>query len=307
MSYNKLFYSFLFLFCVNYYVSSQDRSHYCFPILDSLVELEQYREAIKELKSRDSLSNDDLYSLAVCYSKTGNYQISQSYLVDFINKMPYSFSPQIFLDYRIEDLRKSDKWNYVYDKLIGKFLMESGQIKDTTLAISLFLHGIKDQKYRGLIHSQPIMKGGEFAGKVMTTENVDSINTVFLDSVVNKIGWPTYSMVGKISGNYAFYIMQHSDKKHLKRYVPLMEKAVLKYEADKFLWAMAYDRLRRYCNKKQIYGTQYFSKIIDGKMQPNELQPTKNRKNINQIRKDFGFTTTVEEEIVKYNKMYGIK
>jgi tetratricopeptide (TPR) repeat protein len=288
-------------------VLCQEKKHYCFAIINSHVEQEDYDKAIIEINLKDSLTNNDLYNLAVCYSYTGDLNEAQNYLLSFIEISPYSFTPGIFLDYRLDGIRKSREWELVYNKLLDKFLSENGKVKDTVLSVNIMLHGILDQKYRGLIAAQPKFKGGVDFSENYVFENVDSINTVFLDSVVNSVGWPTYSLVGNISGDYMFYILQHSDRKHLKRYIPLLEEAVKQNEADKFLWAMAYDRLRRYSNKKQIYGTQYVSRIIDGKMQPHELQPTKNRRNVNKRRKDFGFETTVEEEIIKFNKMYGIE
>lgn len=291
---------------INNNVFSQEKKPYCFPVIDSLVEHEQYEQAITDISAKDSLTVKDLYNLAVCYSNTGDLFEAQNYLLRLIEVCTYSFTPGLFLDFRIEEIRQSGEWEPVYNKLIDKFIYEIGHVKDTNLSISIMMHGILDQKYRGLIASQPKIKEGEYAGNVHIKENVDSINTIFMDSVIGCVGWPTYSLVGKISGDYFFYILQHSDRKHLKKYMPFLEESVMKNEADKFLWAKGYDRLRRYYNKKQIYGTQYVSRIVDGKMQPHELQPTKDCKNVNKRRKEFGYKTTVEEEIIKLNRMYGI-
>ncbi len=291
----------LFVFSLNISFS-QKRMMYCYPVLNDYVEQNLFQEALDDIFAKDSLSNSDIYNLAICYSNLGDFEKAQKNLMDFIKKVEYNLTPAIFLDYRISALRESNYWENVYQLLIEKFLYESGPITDTALAIKIMEHGILDQKYRGLIITQPSEVGENGDLKFIIAENVDSINTIFLDSIVQKYGWPTFSMVGKIAGDYAFLFMQHSDKTSFKKHLGLMEEAVKNNEADKFRWATAYDRYRLYRGKRQIYGTQYRCRIIDGVTQPCELAPTKQKRKVNERRKEFGFTTTVEEEIEKHNK-----
>lgn len=128
---------------------------YCYPVLNDYVEQNLFQEALDDIFAKDSLSNSDIYNLAICYSNLGDFEKAQKNLMDFIKKVEYNLTPAIFLDYRISALRESNYWENVYQLLIEKFLYESGPITDTALAIKIMEHGILDQKYRGLIITQP--------------------------------------------------------------------------------------------------------------------------------------------------------
>lgn len=86
----------LLFLCLSTYVFSQEKRIYCFPPIDSLVENEQYSQAIKEIEARDSISHYDFYNLAICYCENGDYPKAQNYLLKFIEVSPYIFTQVFF-------------------------------------------------------------------------------------------------------------------------------------------------------------------------------------------------------------------
>ncbi len=123
-----------------------------------------------------------------------------------------------------------------------------------------------DQKYRTALSANMRGKGDSLAlvyGVKKEDLNdylwklqgeIDSLNTVRVEEIINKYGYPGVSIVGKPTNEVAFYIVQHS--KVIDKYLPIVKEAAEKNELRFQLYAMMLDRSLMFQDKEQIYGTQ---------------------------------------------------
>ena len=119
---------------------------------------------------------------------------------------------------------------------------------------------------------------------------VDEENTKRLGEIVDRHGWPTFSLVGKDGAKAAWILVQHAD--HAPRFqrkcLDLMSRAPrdqifgddLAYLTDRVLLAEG---------KKQVYGTQFT--LVDGKCRP---RPLEDEANVDRRRKDVGLPPLAE-------------
>lgn len=97
--------------------------------------------------------------------------------------------------------------------------------------------------------------------------DVDQDNCDWLKQVVNEMGWPTETAVGKDAVSAARYIAHHSgDNLFMKRCLHMMEPLVESGEVDHKEYAYLMDRYLVSQGKKQRYGTQAHNK--NGKIVP---------------------------------------
>ncbi|HTG67387.1 MAG TPA: hypothetical protein VL859_13520, partial [Flavobacterium sp.] len=94
------------------------------------------------------------------------------------------------------------------------------------------------------------------------------------------------------------FVLQHSPK--IKEYFSIIKEATNKKELDFQLYSMMYDRLLMQEGKEQIYGTQAYGFTTynpEGKPERKKMfiWPIQNPEKVNQIRKEAGFDTTIEE------------
>jgi hypothetical protein len=83
---------------------------------------------------------------------------------------------------------------------------------------------------------------------------IDSLNTVRIEQIIKRYGYPGISLVGKPTNEAAFYIIQHS--KVIDKYLPVIKEAAEKNELRFVLYAMMLDRSLMFQDKEQVYGTQ---------------------------------------------------
>ena len=136
----------------------------------------------------------------------------------------------------------------------------------------------------------------DYLGREMM--RLDASNLQRLEQIMGQYGYPGKTLVGEPTNVAAFYIIQHSPK--IKQYIPLIEAAARKGELPFYEYAKMQDRLLMQEGKEQIYGTQgrgFATKGADGRPGPMQMfiWPIKDPKNVNQRRKEAGFTDTVEE------------
>lgn len=128
------------------------------------------------------------------------------------------------------------------------------------------------------------------------TEN-DSINIKKVEKIINKYGYPGKSMVGMPTNITCWYVIQHSNK--IKKYFPIIKAAGILKEIPNTNVVMMEDRMLMYEEKEQIYGTQRAGRLIintSGKEDFfNFIWPIKDVLQVNELRKQAGFKTTVEE------------
>ncbi len=173
---------------------------------------------------------------------------------------------------------------------------------DFTLKHELDSIAVLDQKYRRLMHlSTPEERALE--GKKMGLEPVDyegnlwkrqvaldSSNLTRIRHLLDTQGYPGKSLVGKPTNTAAWYVIQHNPE-YIEQYLPLLKDAAHKEELPYRLVAMMEDRYLMNKGEMQLYGTQAVSYGDN----PSFIWPVKDPENLNNRRKEAGFTRSIEE------------
>ncbi len=133
----------------------------------------------------------------------------------------------------------------------------------------------------------------------------DSLNLIVIKEIIEKYGYPGKTLVGESTNKSAWYVIQHSNE--IEKYFPIIKKAGEDNEIPMHLVAMMEDRLLMYKGLEQIYGSQGYGRLLKNEETGKEewvmfIWPIKDPKNVNELRKAIGFTTTIEE----YSKLIGI-
>ncbi len=116
----------------------------------------------------------------------------------------------------------------------------------------------------------------------------DAENITKIESIISRYGYPGKSLVGEPTNKAAFLVIQHSDK--ISKYLPLVKLAAEKKELPFRSYALMQDRHLMEKEELQIYGSQGLE--MGGKA---IIWPIKDPENINKLRKQAGFSQTIEE------------
>lgn len=137
--------------------------------------------------------------------------------------------------------------------------------------------------------------------------NQDSINLIRIEKIIAKYGYPGKTLVGEPTNEAAWYVIQHSEK--IANYFPMIQEAGLSNEIPFVKVAMMHDRMLMEEGKEQLYGTQVAGEnIINATTGKEEfwyyVWPVQHPKSVNELRKEAGFTTTVEENAKRLGVEY---
>jgi hypothetical protein len=174
-----------------------------------------------------------------------------------------------------------------------------------------------DQKYRNLLFqaTDKIKKDSismtlgisanefdDFIYKSMTKG--DSSNLAYIETIINKYGYPGVKLVGEKTNEAAFYVIQHSNK--IEKFLPIVKKAGQENELPLSLVAMMEDRFLTEQGKEQIYGTQLCSGCLKNGNMSIVVWPIKDPENVNERRIQAGFKDTVEQHAKEFNIEYRV-
>jgi len=147
-----------------------------------------------------------------------------------------------------------------------------------------------DQEYRMELVSI-ITENKPFDAELVANMNRnDSLNQLETIKILNKFGWLPKDSIGQKAASALFLIIQHSPTDVMEKYFPMLKEMVEEGQAKRTDLALMEDRILMYNHKKQIYGSQ--ASLIDEEMQ---IWPIENAADVNKLRLEIGFETTVEE------------
>lgn len=129
----------------------------------------------------------------------------------------------------------------------------------------------------------------------------DATNLPRVQAILNQYGYPGKSLVGTPTNEAAWYVIQHAPAL-IPQYLPLMKAAAETGELPFRLYATMLDRQLVFENKEQLYGTQA-QNYNNGEW---FIWPIQNPAQVNQRRKQAGFTTTVEEVAARLGVPYKV-
>ena len=126
------------------------------------------------------------------------------------------------------------------------------------LAKQLWKMGIKDQAY--YYHLNLLEKGSRYSPlKSIIWDwklKINKENQQQLAYIIANHGWPEKTKAGIQGATAAFLIIQHASLAMQKRCLPLLKAACQIGEADWRYYAMMFDRIAVFEDRKQLYGTQ---------------------------------------------------
>ncbi|MBW4362221.1 DUF6624 domain-containing protein [Flavobacterium taihuense] len=136
---------------------------------------------------------------------------------------------------------------------------------------------------------------------------LDSINLIRIEEIIAKQGYPGKTLVGEPTNEAAWFVIQHSKK--IADYFPMIQEAGASNEIPFTKVAMMHDRMLMQEGKEQLHGTQGAGMNIlnptSGKKEFwNYIWPIQNAESVNELRKEAGFTTTVEENAKRMGIAY---
>ncbi|MDR1792331.1 MAG: hypothetical protein LBR36_02660 [Bacteroidales bacterium] len=270
----------------------------------------KYAEIEKIIKDKIATSPElwHYYQLSCLSAIQGDTLTPFEYLYQYIDFQ--EFGEDILTDTDFELLYTTRQWKMLQDSIYSAYLKKYPNISNKTLSLRLWLYGIEDQKYRTLSNN---FKKWRYQGydkketaQISEQKRIEMIN--FVDSLLGKKIFPTYSMVGKEASDAVALIANHSSNKKLtNKALSLMEIATKHNEADVSLYATLKDNSLLYQRKKQIYGTQLirrFKPQANGKSVPCSdyfFAPIEDEKNVNIRRKELGMST-----IEEYAQQFGV-
>ena len=129
----------------------------------------------------------------------------------------------------------------------------------------------------------------------------DATNLPRVQAILKQYGYPGKSLVGTPINEAAWHVIQHAPAL-IPQYLPMMKTAAEIGELPFRLYATMLDRQLVFENKEQLYGTQaqnYNNKEWF-------IWPIQNPAQVNQRRKQAGFTTTVEEIAARLGVPYKV-
>lgn len=278
--------------------------------IDSLRKQQVYAEIIETIHLASSKDTNQLwytYQLA-CYESL-NHQYKKAF---FLLEQAINLGAKgadILTDTDFENLHTLAGWSTIRERIETKYLEKNKISSNRDLAIELFYMYIEDQRYRSLSKNykkEPLIFGTSKYAKVSREhEDLTANNLKRLKKIIKKYGWPTFSMVGKEAASGAFYLIQHAEKKYIKKYINFMKDAAMVGEASKSDYARMYDRLCVFQGKKQYYGTQLTASMktddSGGQLVGLKFYPIENPETINKRRKKMGLNP-----IEQYAKKKGV-
>ncbi len=167
--------------------------------------------------------------------------------------------------------------------------ISNSEMKYTKIAKEIVELQKTDLEFRNKL----IEKGKLSNGYNEEMEALHNRNVETLDSIVDKIGYPTIEKVGKEANEAAWLVIQHSigQPAFMRKCAILLEKAVEENQADVKQLAYLTDRIAVFEGQSQLYGTQ-FGWDKNGKMNPS---PFDNLEKVNQRRKAIGLNSLEEQ------------
>jgi hypothetical protein len=237
-------------------------------------------------------SGNDLYNAALC-NTLGNHNKKAIILLKKAITRGINIS-KLSVDPELDKLQYSKGWK--------KLLQRAKEIQRDSFANTRFPGYAKklselweaDQFYRfrlGNAYKKNDTAQANHIWKIL--RHSDSVNLLKFENIMDSIGWPTISKVGKWGAATAFLIIDHTPREIMEKYFPMLEESAKKGEASMTNYATIKDRILVNRNQKQVYGTQ---KHWDEKQGKFIFFPIEDEKNVNARRKEVGLFPLEEFE-----------
>ena len=221
---------------------------------DSLLATKQYLSAAKfynkafRNKAGYSIDYYRLFS-AFCWDKAG---YKDSAFVD-LYMLVYGFS-YADPDYFISFFKSSEIRNDPEFKKVSERCLLNQRIKK--LPFNATLGKLLDSVYLIDQSTRSLQGKNIVSNDLVVLPDSQHRNLKLVDSIFNEFGWLAYSQVGHNAAMAQFLVIQHSDLKTQKKWLPRIKRAVAEGLLQPDNLGLLEDRILIQSGKKQLYGTQ---------------------------------------------------
>lgn len=148
------------------------------------------------------------------------------------------------------------------------------------------------QEYQDSVVKKAQVTPMKYAEDIMLKQELlDVQNYHFVDSLIERYGYPGKSLVGESTNEVAWHIIQHSP--HIEKHYKLIKKASRQGEIPLSLYAKMKDRKLLQSGKKQVYGTQSESFTTEDGQVHFKISALRFPKGVNKRRKKVGLETLI--------------
>ena len=241
---------------------------------DSLYKIKKYSEAIDLFEKGQNDQNDefkyrmnDYYFIACCYAQIGDKNNAFKNLFILLNKYDYS-DTSILRDTDLNNIKNDERWNKFRLGIIGN--QKINDIKKSKYVYlknkldSLYIIDQKEAAYLNLENQIKFdQRGKDSINKFVYKSAKDRSEEV--SKLLKNTPWLDKSILDVYAFNMIFLSAQHSSD--IKR----MKKLLYEYKKNRRTpieyahYAMLYDRIQLFSNRKQRYGTQFIINLSTGK------------------------------------------
>lgn len=232
---------------------------------DSLRNIGQIDKAIIEYKkslSFESNNKNNLYNLACAYALT-YFQKDSSFF--YLEKALKNDSTLWALsDPDLIALIEDERWNGIIEMQMAKYQIKNGMLKNPEYAQKLLKLIMKDQAldYQIDLAKRQYMINGVaphwYYPIAEMKKNISSNNFDEMQHMLNKYGWPKYSVVGKLAADAPLLVINHNESDEVrKKYLEVIKENCLLGEGSCMEYAKIQDRILVNSGEAQIYGMQF--------------------------------------------------
>ncbi|XZF12986.1 DUF6624 domain-containing protein [Chitinophagaceae bacterium MMS25-I14] len=268
--------------------SNAQKQSYYISVADSLRQTGNLSAALRGYHAIYAKNPQDVrnyYGFACALAADAQYAEAFRYLYLTTEAEP---SLQPLTDPALLNLRDNSGWGAYENAVIKKVSAKYGTVKNEAVARQLWqlkaLDALYDREIALLSNSM-----GKDASIInllwRTKKDIRIENQKKLAAIVNTIGWPRISVVGKEAADAACVIVTHADAETKRKYLPLIKDACSEKDAGWDYYAFIYDQVQTGSHKKQLYGTQVAQDFITGKY---SLLPIEDAANADKRRQELG-------------------
>lgn len=197
-------------------------------------------------------------------------------------------------------LSRDDRWRRVEDRLLDRLQGQVAGPFDREYARALLQIRMNEWAYRYHIMLS-FRRLGQWspitnAWTVVMAEH-HAANLERLERLLAEKGWPTFSAVGEEAAYAAGNVVNHADLATRERYLPLLEAACARGEADWERYAAIFDRTELERGRPQVYGTQ-MERDETGRYVPQRLLDPEH---VNERRAEKGMEP-IEAQLRRFNE-----
>ncbi|MEO1434570.1 MAG: DUF6624 domain-containing protein [Bacteroidota bacterium] len=261
---------------------------------DSLFQLRAYSESAQAYADFfQSLPGDanpeSYYQAAVAYSQLGQSDPAIEWLQEAVKRgLDDVYLSQLRFDLHFYPIRHTEAWKTYLNAHLDVFEREAQTISHPDIRQELLVLWETDQYYRQLIF-------GKYQGRAprelgTATEAVDRFNAIRLEQIIEEIGWPDHTKVGRDGAHAAWNIIQHAvfNPPLMKKCLNLMKTGWENGKVDGVDYAYLYDRFQAVC----YLGPQDYGIV--------RRVPIRDEHVVEERRKAVGFTQSLKEYLGTY-------